>query len=131
MPARRHTLPRSRRLSGRLAFRRVFDEGAKATRGPITAYLLANGLNFSRLGLTVPRHVGTAVRRNRIKRLLREAFRHLQHDFAVGCDFVIVVRKHNPLPLAEYQRILSALLIRAHAQIATLRPEGRRPQAGE
>ena len=107
-------MPRSRRLSGRLAFRRVFDEGVKATRGPITLYALPNGLSYPRLGLTVPRHVGTAVRRNRIKRLLREAFRHLQHDLPAAYDLVVVVRQHDPLPLAEYQRILSALLVRAH-----------------
>lgn len=114
MTQRRHTLPRSSRLSGRLAFRRAFDQGTKATRGPITAYLLPNGLAHPRLGLTVPRAVGTAVRRNRIKRLLREAFRHLQHDFPAAYDFVLVVRRHEPLPLAEYQRILSALLVRTH-----------------
>ena len=114
MTQRRYTLPRSRRLSGRLAFRGVFDQGAKATRGPLTVYALQNGLGHPRLGLTVPRAVGTAVRRNRIKRLLREAFRHLQHDFPAAYDFVVVVRRHDPLPLAEYQRILSALLVRVH-----------------
>lgn len=114
MPPRRYTLPRSRRLSGRVAFRRVFEKGARATRGPITVYALANDLDHARLGLTVPRHVGTAVRRNRIKRLLRESFRHLQHDLPAPHDVVIVVRRHEPLPLAEYQRILSALLVRAH-----------------
>lgn len=117
MPQRRYTLPRSHRLSGQLAFRRVFDCGIRANRGPLAAYFLANDLPHPRVGLTVPRQVGTAARRNRIKRLLREAFRHLQHDFPVPCDVVLVVRPHEPLPLAEYQRILSALVIRAHQQM--------------
>lgn len=116
MPQRR-TLPRSHRLSGRIAFRRVFDNGMRANRGPLAAYFLANDLPHPRLGLTVPRQVGSAARRNRIKRLLREAFRHLQHDFPAPCDLVLVVRPHEPLPLPEYQRILSALVIRAHRQM--------------
>ena len=110
---RRYTLPRLRRLSGRLKFRRVFDEGTRATRGPMTLYFLPNGLAHPRFGMTVPRQVGTAAQRNRIKRLLREAFRHLQHDLPTAADLVVVVRPHDPLPLAEYQRILSALLVRA------------------
>ena len=122
MTQRRHTLPRSRRLSGRMAFRRVFDEGAKATRGPLTVYALSNGLGHPRLGLTVPRAVGTAAGRNRIKRLLREAFRHLQHDLPAAYDIVIVVRRHDPLPLPEYQRLLGALLVRAHTQARGVRP---------
>lgn len=117
MPQRRYTLPRSHRLSGRIAFRRVFDNGTRVNRGPLAAYFLANGLPHPRLGLAVPRQVGTAARRNRIKRLLREAFRHLQHDFPVPCDIVLVVRPHEPLPLAEYQRSLSALVDRAHRQM--------------
>jgi ribonuclease P protein component len=67
------------------------------------------------LGLSVSRKVGTAPRRNRIKRLLRESFRLLQHDFTRGYDLIIVVRPHDPLILAEYQRILSALMVKLHA----------------
>ncbi len=54
--------------------------------------------------------MGGAVRRNRIKRLLREAFRLMQHDWPRGFDVVIAVRPHEPLRLAEYQRLLSRAL---------------------
>ena len=114
--AKRYTFPPSHRLGGKLAFRAVFDAGLKASKGPLTAYVRPNGLGHPRLGLTVPRRVGNAAARNRVKRMLREAYRHLRHDFPVDYDFVVVVRPHPPLTLAEYQRLTSGLLVKVHAR---------------
>jgi ribonuclease P protein component len=55
---------------------------------------LPNGVGFCRLGLTVPRRVGGAVRRNRIKRALREAFRRNYPLLGVPLDLVV-----NALPV--------------------------------
>ena len=45
-----------------------------------------------RLGLAVPRSVGTAVARNRVKRLLREAWRELLPTIPAGNDYVLAAR---------------------------------------
>jgi ribonuclease P protein component len=45
-----------------------------------------------RLGLAVPRSVGTAVARNRVKRLLREAWRELLPTVPAGQDYVLAAR---------------------------------------
>lgn len=113
---RRQTYPKSHRLGGRLEFAAVFDARVRESRGFLTVYARPNDLPHPRLGLSINRKVGTAPRRNRIKRLLREAFRLMQHDLPVGYDWVVVVRPHEPVPLAEYQRMLSTMAVKLHRQ---------------
>ena len=112
---RRHTFPPSRRLRLPREFSAVYEAKTRESRGPLTVYALPNALGHPRLGMSVGRKVGTAVRRNRIRRLVRESFRLLQHDFPQGYDLVVVVRPHEPLILAEYQKLLMAMLVRLHA----------------
>jgi ribonuclease P protein component len=116
MPTRRYTFPRARRLGGRGTFKAIRDSGVRESRGPLTLWAVPNELGRCRMGISIGRVVGTAVRRNRIKRLLREAFRQVQHDLPRGYDLVIGVRPHQPLPLAEYQRLLTHLLLKVHAR---------------
>ena len=48
--------------------------------------------------------------------MLRESFRLMQQDLPKGYDFVVVVRPHEPMNLAEYQRLLSGLLVALHQE---------------
>ena len=114
---RRHTLPKSRHLRLPREFKAVYDVRVRESRGPLTVYAMPNGLGYPRLGMSVPRKVGTAVRRNRIRRLIRESFRLMQHDLPEGYDLVVTVRPHEPLILAEYQKMLmamAAMAVRLH-----------------
>jgi len=58
----------------------------------VIVYAIANELAVTRLGLSVGRKHGGAVRRNRIKRLLREAFRLERPTLPIGLDLVVVPR---------------------------------------
>ncbi len=114
MAERAYTFPKTHRIRSKSEFGAVFAGRVRESRGPLTVYGLPNVLGHPRLGLSLSRKVGTAPRRNRIKRLLREAFRLSQHDFARGYDLVIVVRPHEPALLADYQKMLSHLLAKLH-----------------
>jgi ribonuclease P protein component len=98
--------PRRLRLVHQRQFQAVYAARQRHASGPLAFTAKPNDLPHCRLGLAVPRKVGTAVRRNRIKRLLREAFRLQQHDLPPGFDVVINVRPHAPLTLADYEQIL-------------------------
>ena len=98
-------------LRGKLAFASVYEARTRATSGAITVYGRPNDLTHSRLGISIPRTVGTAVVRNRIKRLLREAFRHLQHELP-KYDLIVVVRPHRPMQLEDYRNLLADLSAR-------------------
>ncbi|MGH7213870.1 MAG: ribonuclease P protein component [Tepidisphaeraceae bacterium] len=113
-PTRRQTFPRTHRLGGRGSFTPIFDAGVRESRGPLTIYARPNDLAHPRLGISIGRKAGNAVQRNRIKRLLRESLRLMQHDLPRGYDLVIVVRPHVPLILAEYQRVLMAVVLSLH-----------------
>ena len=122
-----YALPKSRHLRLPAEFSAVYEAKTRESRGPLTVYAKPNGLAHPRLGMSVSRKVGTAVRRNRIRRLIRESFRLLQHDLPWGYDLVVVVRPHEPLMLADYQKILSAAVFRLHQ--AWQRREAAKPAA--
>jgi ribonuclease P protein component len=112
--ARTFAYARKHRLQHALQFDAVYAAKTRESRGPLTIFALPNELNHPRLGLSVGRKVGIAPKRNRIKRLLREAFRLLQHDLPRGYDIVINVRPHETALLADYQRLISAAMIKLH-----------------
>jgi ribonuclease P protein component len=104
-PAKRRGLafPRQSRLLRRAEFRRVYEEGQRRSASLCTVFLRSNGRAQSRLGITVPARVGKAVRRNRIKRRLREIFRLNRSAIPAGWD--IVVNPRAQAAEAEFGRL--------------------------
>lgn len=122
-----HPFPKALHLRKPAEFAAVYDARVRESRGPLLIYANPNDLGHPRIGLSTSRKVGTAPRRNRIRRMLREAFRLMQHDFPRGYDLVVVVRAHEPLLLADYQRILSGATVKLHhawARRAEAKPRG-------
>jgi ribonuclease P protein component len=122
MSDKRPTFPRAVKLKGDAAFRDVGRSKLRVNRGPLLVQAKANGLAYSRLGLRTARKVGTAPVRNRVRRMLREAFRHLRHDLPAAYDFVVTVRPHEPLILAEYQKLLASVLLKLHRDATSSPP---------
>ena len=71
---------------------RVFSRRLRASDRWLTLHVAPNEEGPARLGISVGRRFGSAVQRNRIKRLIREAFRRVRHDLPVGVDWIVVPR---------------------------------------
>jgi ribonuclease P protein component len=89
-PRDRPTLGRRQRILKSSGFRAVYAARARAGDGRLVAYVRPNGLDVTRLGVSVGKRCGGSVRRNRIKRLLREAFRQARGAVPPGYDVVLV-----------------------------------------
>ncbi len=80
------------RLLKRKEFQLVFDKGEKFGNNQLKIYALSNDSSVSRLGLVVGRKFGNSPRRNRFKRILREAYRLNKRLLHSGADIVVIPR---------------------------------------
>jgi ribonuclease P protein component len=83
------------RLSRSADFDRVYREGRSHASRSLILYSFPRAgapTDDPRLGVSVGRKVGGAVERNRVKRVLREAFWAVASELPEGHDFVLVAR---------------------------------------
>ena len=108
--ARTDTLRARHRVSHDTDYKRIYDAQVRKHDGPLTVFALPNELGHPRLGLSISkRKLGSAVRRNRVKRRLREAFRVLDKDELGAFDYLVVTRAHQPLKVESYRVSLERL----------------------
>jgi ribonuclease P protein component len=96
-------------------FQRVWDAGKSWSHALIILRAAANGTESNRFGFVAGKKIGKAIRRNRTKRLLREAVRHRLESISPGWDIILISRAGTDK--AEFKDIdaaVESVLKRAH-----------------
>ena len=122
--ARPYAFPRERRLRQASEFDRLYKFGYRVTTKYFVLYGLKTDRSTARLGLTVSRKIGSAVRRNRVKRLLRELFRrHCASLLRHAYDLVVNARRGiDAVPYQELEAVFCQALIQLQTERARKSP---------
>ena len=105
---KRFTLPKCGRLCQNKSFQAVYRSGKSYANKFLVLYVLPNRSAQRRIGFAAGKRLGPAVVRNRLKRLLREAYRLHQSEIINGVDLVLVARQ--PLVKAGLAPVTKAFL---------------------
>lgn len=110
--------PRRRRLRSSREFARIYALRQRAGNRDLLIFAARNELGFTRIGLSVSRKHGNSIRRHRIRRLLREAYRLEQHVIPEGLDLILIPGKTSgEATLQDYRASLKRLTRRLGTMI--------------
>ena len=98
----------SESLKSNRDFKNVYSRGKSYANKYLVMYVLENGTERNRLGISVSKKVGNSVVRHRLTRLVRESYRLHEDIFNSGLDIVVVARV-NAKEIG-YREVESALL---------------------
>lgn len=82
------------RIRKRREYLTIYEQGERSYSKHFTIVIRPNNTGFRRLGITVSKKAGNSVKRNRIKRLLREFFRLNKSRFASSQDILVIAKKN-------------------------------------
>ena len=73
-------------------FQNVYKKGTSFANSYLVMYILENGLQENRIGISVSKKVGNSVVRHHLTRLIRESYRLSEEHFRCGIDIVVIAR---------------------------------------
>jgi ribonuclease P protein component len=100
--------PRDCRLVRRAEYDAVYRAGRRKASREFTVFLRPNGFARSRFGWSIKKTLGNAVRRNRIRRRLREIIRLHRQEIVPGWD--IVIHPRSSAATADFSALTTDLL---------------------
>ncbi len=83
----------SESLKKNIDFRHVYNKGVSHANRFLVVYVLNNGTDKNRLGISISKKIGNSVIRHRFTRLVREIYRLHEEIFDCGFDIVVIARR--------------------------------------
>ena len=120
-----HTLSKEERLCSRKALEELFSGGHQSVSAfPIRAVFMPNDVGLVRIMVSVSkRYFKRAVKRNRIKRQLREAYRLQKEELQPldgGLDIAFLWSSNEMLPTEKVFQKMHNILCRIHESVTPL-----------
>ena len=86
------TLPRTKMIKRRSDFQHVYQKGTSVAGRRMILYVLRDARVAGKVGFAAGKKLGCAAVRSRTKRLLREAYRHMQHELRGDVGILLIGR---------------------------------------
>ena len=103
-------LCRRQRIRSARNFAHIYKQRQQAGDNVLLIFAARNPKQETRMGVSVSKKHGNAIKRNRLKRMLRESFRLSQHHLPSGLDLILIPRQNSGASLVDYQSSLIGLV---------------------
>ena len=98
-------MKKTKMLKKNYEFRNVLNRGKYYSGKYIEAFIKRNNKNINLLGIAVSSKAGKAVKRNYVKRLLRENYKRIEEKLEVGNSIVFLWKKKNDIKEADFKKV--------------------------
>lgn len=125
MNEKKYTLPRTKMIKRRSDFQHVYQKGTSVAGRRMILYVLRDSRVAGKVGFAAGKKLGCAAVRSRTKRLLREAYRHLQHELRKDVGILLIGRAGLAAGKMQDAAIELRTLVRRAKIFADARGESR------
>ncbi len=117
---KRFSFPKKKRLVDSQQFKAVMARSLRVSNGLLALYIAENDCGYPRLGVSVSKSCGGAIVRNRLKRLLREAFRQSQDRIPAGFDYLLMILPQGARTKPTFEQVKASFLALAAAAVGKI-----------